>query len=537
MKYIFVTGGVVSSLGKGLTAASIGTLLECSGLRVAFKKFDPYLNVDPGTMSPFQHGEVYVLDDGAETDLDLGHYERFTHAKLTRLSSCSSGQIYETILRRERAGDYLGQTVQVIPHVTDEIKRRFATSDAATDVTIIELGGTVGDMEGMPFLEAMRQFALEIGKTNTLFVHVVLLPYVRTADEIKTKPAQQSVALLLGLGIYPDILMCRTERKMTDEIRAKLSLFCNVPIRGVVEELDVESIYEVPTMLHGEGVHHIILEHFGMAAGTCDPSPWTTVVQKIRAPKRRVHIALVGKYVEHKDAYKSIHEALVHGALANGLALEVVRIDGEMAEQEDIRGLLQECSGVIVPGGFGNRGIEGMLRAIGYAREQKLPFLGICLGMQLAVIEFARNVANLRAANSTEFDEATPHPVISLLDEQRRAVNKGGTMRLGSYECRVLPRTCLHEAYGQELIHERHRHRYEFNGAYRDILTAHGLCISGTHGSGLVEAVELPQHPWFVGLQAHPEFKSKPHIPHPLFREFTRAADVFPAHLGRRAQQ
>ncbi|MDR0727418.1 MAG: CTP synthase [Puniceicoccales bacterium] len=526
MKYIFVTGGVVSSLGKGLTAASVGALLECSGLRVTFKKFDPYLNMDPGTMSPFQHGEVYVLDDGAETDLDLGHYERFTHAKLTRLSSCSSGQIYETVLRRERAGDYLGQTVQVIPHVTDEIKRRFTTPNEDADITIIELGGTVGDMEGMPFLEAMRQFALEIGKNNTLFIHVVLLPYVRTADEVKTKPAQQSVALLLGLGIYPDILMCRTERKMTDEVRAKLSLFCNVPINGVVEELDVESIYEVPSMLHEEGAHRIVLEHFGIEANDCDLSPWTNVTRKIRAPKERVHIALVGKYVEHKDAYKSVHEALVHGAIANGLPLDVVRIDGEMAEREDIRGLLQECSGVIVPGGFGDRGIEGMLRAIGYAREQNLPFLGICLGMQLAVIEFARHVANLDGANSTEFDEMTPHPVISLLDEQRQAVNKGGTMRLGSYECHVVSNTCLHRAYGQELIHERHRHRYEFNGAYRDILTSHGLCISGTHPSGLVEAIELPKHPWFVGIQAHPEFKSKPHAPHSLFREFIRAANL-----------
>ncbi|MDR1456800.1 MAG: CTP synthase [Puniceicoccales bacterium] len=528
MKYIFVTGGVVSSLGKGLTAASIGALLECSGLRVAFKKFDPYLNVDPGTMSPFQHGEVYVLDDGAETDLDLGHYERFTHAELTKLSSCSSGRIYETILRRERAGDYLGGTVQVIPHVTDEIKCRFTTSDADADVTIIELGGTVGDMEGMPFLEAMRQFALEIGRSNTIFIHVVLLPYVRTADEIKTKPAQQSVALLLGLGIHPDILACRTERKMTDEVRAKLSLFCNVPIPGVIEELDVESIYEVPGMLHDEGVHHIVLEHFGLAVRNCDLSPWTDVVKKIRAPKKRVPIALVGKYVEHKDAYKSIHEALVHGAITNGLSLEVVRIDGEVAQQEDIRGLLRECSGIIVPGGFGNRGIEGILRAIGYAREQRLPFFGICLGMQLAVIEFARNVANLREANSTEFDEKTPYPVVSLLDEQRRAVDKGGTMRLGSYECHVAPNTHLQQAYGCEFIHERHRHRYEVNGAYRNIFTAHGLCISGTHASGLVEAIELPNHPWFVGIQAHPEFKSKPHMPHPLFKEFIRAADVYP---------
>jgi CTP synthase len=527
VKYIFVTGGVVSSLGKGLTAAGIGALLECSGLRVTFKKFDPYLNVDPGTMSPFQHGEVYVLDDGAETDLDLGHYERFTHAELTKFSSCSSGQIYETILRRERNGDYLGQTVQVIPHVTDEIKRRFTTREAAADVTIIELGGTVGDMEGMPFLEAMRQFTLEVGRRNVLFIHVVLLPYVRTADEVKTKPAQQSVALLLSMGVHPDILMCRTERKITDTIRSKLSLFCNVPLSGVIEELDVESIYEVPTMLHREGVHRIVLEHFGFGRRDCVLDPWTAVTQKIRAPKKRISIALVGKYVEHKDAYKSIHEALIHGAIANDCSLDIVRIDGDVADQEDICALLIGCSGIIVPGGFGSRGIGGMLRAINHARKNLVPFFGICLGMQLATIEFARNVASLRGANSTEFDEGTPYPVVSLMNEQRQMVSKGGTMRMGSYECHISPQTRLHQAFGCEIIHERHRHRYEFNGAYKERLVLQGLCISGIHTNGLVEAIEIPNHPWFVGIQSHPEFKSKPHMPHPLFREFIRAANEF----------
>ncbi|MDR1438432.1 MAG: CTP synthase [Puniceicoccales bacterium] len=525
MKYIFVTGGVVSSLGKGLTAASLGALLESSGLRITLKKFDPYLNVDPGTMSPFQHGEVYVLDDGAETDLDLGHYERFTHAQLTRRNSVSSGQIYETILRRERNGDYLGETVQVIPHITSEIKRQFTVEDKDIDVTIIELGGTVGDMESMPFFEAMRQFALDIGLQNILFVHVALLPYIRTADEVKTKPAQQSVTLLRSLGIQPHMLMCRTEKRITDEIRQKLSLFCNVPVDGIVEELDVSSIYEVPPMLHNEGVSQFILRYFSWGDRSCDLGPWMDVIGKIRKPKKRISIALVGKYVELQDSYKSVYEALLHGAIANGCSLDVMRVDAEMAEREDVRGLLRDCSGIIVPGGFGNRGIAGMLNAIRHGRENNIPFLGICLGMQLAAIEFARNVAHLEGANSTEFDGDTPFPVISLMDEQNAITKVGGTMRLGAYECSLIPSSHTAEAYNCTTIRERHRHRYEFNGSYGDQLEALGMAIVGTNSRGLIEAIEVKNHPWYVGVQFHPEFKSKPHVPHPLFAAFIRASN------------
>ncbi|MDR2576508.1 MAG: CTP synthase [Puniceicoccales bacterium] len=524
MRYIFVTGGVVSSLGKGLTAASMGALLEAWGLRVALKKFDPYLNVDPGTMNPFQHGEVYVLADGAETDLDLGHYERFTNAKLTADSSTSSGKVYAAVLKRERKGEYLGQTVQVIPHVTDEIKKRMHAADKNVDVTIIELGGTVGDIESMPFLEAIRQFVLDEKKSNVLFAHVALLPYLRVADEIKTKPAQQSVALLRGIGIQPDLLLCRTEKRITDEIRRKLSLFCNVPVEGVIQELDVQSIYEVPNMLHEEGVDRFILNYFGFAQQHCNLDPWKKVVSKIRRLRRQLTIALVGKYVHLQDAYKSVYESLDHGAIANGCRLGVLRVDPELLEKENVIALLKDCRGILVPGGFGNRGILGKLSAIRHARTMRIPFFGICLGMQLAVVEFARNVAGLEEAHSVEFAPETPHPVITLMDSQRNLSTKGGTMRLGHYDCQIVPETLLQKAYGDTHVLERHRHRYEFNGAYVDKLVKSGLTISGTGPHGLVEAVEIAEHPWFIGVQFHPEFQSNPHRAHPLFRSFIGAA-------------
>ncbi|MDR2030475.1 MAG: CTP synthase [Puniceicoccales bacterium] len=525
MRHIFITGGVVSSLGKGLTAAALGALLECRGLRVTLQKLDPYLNVDPGTMSPFQHGEVYVLDDGAETDLDLGHYERFTHAKLGRGNSVSAGQIYETVLLRERRGDFLGQTVQVIPHVTDEIRARLHVDDGVADVAIVELGGTVGDMEGMPFLEALRQFALDVGRSNVLFGHVTLLPYLRMADEVKTKPAQQSVATLRTLGIQPDILFCRTERHLSDEVRKKLSLFCNVPAPGVVQELDVTSIYAVPAMLHDEGVDRFILDHFGLPATPCDLSPWAKVREMERRRRHPLTIALVGKYVDLQDAYKSVYEALEHGALACSCRLDVVRVDSEIVDEGNVMGMLKDCSGVLVPGGFGNRGILGKMCAIRHARENGIPYLGICLGMQLAVVEFARNRAGLAGAHSTEFDPATPHPVVEPMEEQKRVSNMGGSMRLGSYPCHVARHSLLSRVYGgQERVDERHRHRYEFNGHYRTALEDCGMAISGVHPGGLVEAVEVVAHPWFVGVQFHPEFRSKPHGPHPLFREFIAAS-------------
>jgi CTP synthase len=524
MRYIFVSGGVASSLGKGLTAACIGALLEACGLRVTLKKFDPYLNVDPGTMSPFQHGEVYVLPDGTETDLDLGHYERFTNAKLTSESSISSGKIYETIIRRERRGDYLGETVQVIPHVTDEIKLRMTVTDGEADVTIIELGGTVGDIESMPYLEAIRQFILDVGKQNVLYAHVALLPYLRVAGEIKTKPAQQSIALLRGTGIQPDLLFCRTEKPIGLEIRKKLSLFCNVPAEGVIQELDVQSIYEVPTMLHGEGVDRFILKYFSIETERCDLRAWEEIRERFRQPRREITIALVGKYVDLKDAYKSVYESLVHGGIANDCGVEIVRIDAGDLEKNGT-GALEGLDGILVPGGFGDRGIEGKIAAARHAREHAVPYYGLCLGMQIAVIEFARNVCALADANSTEFAPATPHPVIDIMEEQKGITGKGGTMRLGAYECHLQPGTHAFAAYGAESIRERHRHRFEFNGKYRGQFTAAGLRIGGVNPkTGLVEIIEVATHPWFVGVQYHPEFKSKPTKPHPLFAAFIKAA-------------
>ena len=524
MRYIFISGGVVSSLGKGLTAACIGALLEACGLRVSLKKFDPYLNVDPGTMSPFQHGEVYVLADGAETDLDLGHYERFTNAKLDGSCSLSSGKIYESIIRRERRGDYLGETVQVIPHVTDEIKKHMEVVDGEVDVTIVEIGGTVGDIEGMPYMEAIRQFILEKGKKNVLHGHVALLPFLRVADEIKTKPAQQSVALLRGMGIQPDMLFCRTEKPITAEIRKKLSLFCNVEPDGVIQELDVQSIYEVPAMLHRGGVDRFVLNHFSLEGYRCDLCAWEETARRAGERNGEVCIALVGKYVDLKDAYKSVYEALEHGAMVSGCRLRIVRIDADALRGGNMDEIFAGCRGILIPGGFGNRGVEGKLAAIEYGREKCIPFFGICLGMQLAIVEFARNVVGLAGANSTEFDPQSPHPVVDLMEAQKVFTIKGGTMRLGAYDCSIAAGTKLHKAYGSTIVGERHRHRYEFNGAYREQLEENGMIFSGTGVGGLVEAIELADHPWFVAVQYHPEFQSKPLRPHPLFRDFIASA-------------
>jgi CTP synthase len=527
-KYIFVTGGVVSSLGKGLTAASLGTLLERRGLRVVLQKFDPYLNVDPGTMNPFQHGEVYVLEDGAETDLDLGHYERFTHSRLTRSNNLTTGQIYEEVLRKERAGDYLGKTVQVIPHVTDEIKKRIHETGRRgdCDVVITEIGGTTGDIEGLPFLEALRQFALEAGPGNTLFLHVTLLPYIKAAGELKSKPTQQSVAKLREIGIQPQILVCRTEQAIEDDIRHKLSMFCNVAQEAVIEEQDVAfTIYEVPLMLQREGMDDLVCKYLNLDLPPAPMNDWQVMVNRIIAPSHHINIGVCGKYIELQDAYKSIYEALTHAGAALDTGIHVMRLDTEQIEAEGPEKFLTGIDGVLVPGGFGHRGIQGKILSAKFARESRTPYLGLCLGMQVAVIEYARHVCNLHGAHSTEFEEATPHPVISLLDEQAGVTNKGGTMRLGSSACRLKPGSLAHQAYGKDVIHERHRHRYEFNGAYRRTLEDAGLVVSGTHeGRDLVEIIEVGGHPWFVACQFHPEFQSKPGAPHPLFLGFVEAA-------------
>ena len=524
-KYIFVTGGVVSSLGKGLTAAAIGALLEQRGLEVRMQKFDPYLNVDPGTMSPFQHGEVYVLNDGAETDLDLGHYERFTSGKLTKLNNLTSGQVYETVLQKERRGDYLGATVQVIPHVTNEIKDRiYIDNDDQVDVVITELGGTIGDIEGLPFLEAMRQFALEQDPNNVLFLHCTLLPYLKAAGELKTKPSQQSVAKLREIGIQPDILVCRTEVPMTSEMRQKLSLFCNVPVKAVIEECDVEtSIYELPLSLRAEKVDDLIIDKFNLSTKENTMQIWMDVVRRLKAPSHKVEIGVVGKYIELQDAYKSVYESITHAGISNDCSVRVVRIDAEELENEGTQ-LLSSLDGILIPGGFGDRGIEGKIAAAQYARENGIPFFGLCLGMQIAVIEFARNVAGLENANSSEFDPETTHPVIHIMEEQKELTTKGGNMRLGAYNCALADDSFSYHAYGTLEVMERHRHRYEFNNAYKDTLTEKGLRIAGTNpDKDLVEIVEMPEHPWFVAVQFHPEFQSKPHAAHPLFANFIAA--------------
>ncbi len=524
-KCIFVTGGVVSSLGKGLAAASIGCLLEARGLKVNLLKFDPYLNVDPGTMSPFQHGEVYVTDDGAETDLDLGHYERFTHARMRRENNCTAGRIYETIITKERRGDYLGKTVQVIPHVTNEIKAAVRKVATDVDVAIVEVGGTVGDIESLPFLEAIRQMRQEQPPGTVAFVHVTLVPFISAAGELKTKPTQHSVRELREIGIQPDILLCRTDRYLSAELKSKIALFCSVPREAVITAKDVGNIYEVPIVLGGEGLDSQILRCLDMPAGECDMSHWSDLVARVRNPRHEVSIGIVGKYVEYQDSYKSLHEALLHGGIAHDVRVNVVWVEAEGLDAEDWEQQLEEFDGILVPGGFGKRGISGMLRGIRFARTHKVPFFGICLGMQCAVIEYARNVCGLEDANSSEFDPSTPHRVIYKLRELRGVDELGGTMRLGAWTARLKENTFAHQAYGQTEISERHRHRYEFNREYESTLVAHGLEIAAeSPDSTYVEIVESRDHPWFVGCQFHPEFKSRPLDPHPLFKAFIRAA-------------
>src|SRR6516165_1857849 len=537
-KYIFVTGGVVSSLGKGLAAASIGCLMESRGLKVSLQKFDPYLNVDPGTMSPFQHGEVFVTDDGAETDLDLGHYERFTHSRLSRDNNWTTGRIYENIIAKERRGDYLGKTVQVIPHVTNEIKTAMKKVSQDVDLVIVEIGGTVGDIESLPFIEAIRQMRQELGRENTLFVHVTLVPYIAAAGELKTKPTQHSVKELLSIGIQPDILLCRTDRYLSHEIKSKIALFCNVEEEAVVTAKDVASIYEVPLVFAHEKVDQLALRYLRIQAPEPQLEKWEDLVRRVYNPKDEVTIGIVGKYVEYEDSYKSLKEALVHGALAHNLKLQVNWIEAEGLETDDksYEAQLENYDGILVPGGFGKRGIEGMLCAIRYAREKKVPYFGICLGMQTACIEFARNVVGLEDANSSEFDPATPHRVIYKLRELRGVEELGGTMRLGAWTCKIEPNTLAHKIYGALEISERHRHRYEFNREYEEPMVAAGLRISGSTSDGTyVEMVELPDHPHFIGCQFHPEFKSKPLEPHPLFRTFIGAA--YEHGLKRRADK
>src|SRR5690349_5866077 len=526
-KYIFVTGGVVSSLGKGLAAASIGCLLESRGLKVNLMKFDPYLNVDPGTMSPFQHGEVFVTDDGAETDLDLGHYERFTHSKLSRDNNWTTGRLYEQIIAKERRGDYLGKTVQVIPHVTNEIKAAMKKVAQEVDVAIVEIGGTVGDIESLPFMEAIRQMRQELGREHTLFVHVTLVPFIAAAQELKTKPTQHSVKELLSIGIQPDILLCRTDRFLAKEIKSKIALFCNVPEEAVITAKDVASVYEVPLVFATENVDVLVLKYLHIQAKDRDLSKWEDVVHRVYNPKDTVTIGIVGKYVEYEDSYKSLKEALVHGALAHNLKLQLNWIEAEGLETGDqtFEAQLEGYDGILVPGGFGKRGIEGMLIAIRYAREKKVPYFGICLGMQTACIEFARNVCGLDKANSSEFDQATPHRIIYKLRELTGIDELGGTMRLGAWTCKLEPNSQAAKAYGSTEISERHRHRYEFNREYEAVLTGGGLRITGATPDGTyVEIVEIPDHPYFLGCQFHPEFKSKPLEPHPLFSAFVKAS-------------
>jgi len=527
MKYIFITGGVVSSLGKGLTAAALGALLEERGLTVRIQKFDPYLNVDPGTMSPFQHGEVYVLDDGAETDLDLGHYERFTSGKLSQFNNLTSGQIYESVIMKERRGDYLGKTVQVIPHVTNEIKDRIYASKEGVDVLITEIGGTIGDIEGLPFVEALRQFAIENGgRENVLFIHVTLVPFLQAAGELKTKPSQQSVAKLREIGIQPDILICRCEQPLQNELREKLAMFCNVPVKAVIEECDVEtSIYELPLMLQSENLDDLVVDYLSLDAPPKEMKRWNDVVRRLKYPADKVTIGVVGKYIELQDAYKSVYESLTHGGISNDTKVQIRRIDAEDLETEEGLSQLKELNGILVPGGFGDRGTEGKIRAAQYAREHGLPYFGLCLGMQIAVIEFARNVLKLEGANSLEFDENTSHPVIHLMEEQRNITDKGATMRLGAYECKLTRGSHAAKAYGKDSVSERHRHRYEYNNAYREQLEGAGLKVGGINpDTGLVEIVEVEDHPWFVAVQFHPEFQSKPTKAHPLFASFIEAA-------------
>lgn len=531
-RYIFVTGGVVSSLGKGIAAASIGCLLESRGLRVTLQKFDPYLNIDPGTMSPYQHGEVFVTDDGAETDLDLGHYERFTHAPLTQSNNLTSGRIYENIITRERRGDYLGKTVQVIPHVTNEIKAACRKVAADVDVAIVEIGGTVGDIESLPFIEAIRQMRHEEGRENTLFVHLTLVPWIAAAQELKTKPTQHSVKELRAVGIQPDILLCRSERSLPDEVKEKIALFCDVDVKAVITVKDVQSVYEIPLVFADQGVDETVLHFLHLNAGKRNLSRWTEMLDRMNNPVRDVTIGLVGKYVEYEDSYKSLKEALLHGGIAHQARVNIEWIESEQMSYPECRGYLDRFDGILVPGGFGKRGIPGMLNAIRCAREDRIPYFGICLGMQTMVIEFARNVCGLVEADSTEFNPATPHRVIYKLRELKGVDELGGTMRLGAYPCHLAEGSFAERAYGVADISERHRHRYEFNREFQATLENHGLRITGQTPDGIyVEICELADHPWFLGCQFHPEFKSKPLEPHPLFTAFLDAA------LNHRAQK
>ena len=525
-KYIFVTGGVVSGLGKGIAAASIGALLEARGLKVTLLKFDPYINVDPGTMSPFQHGEVFVTDDGAETDLDLGHYERFTRAQLTKANNWTTGRIYLSVIEKERRGDYLGKTIQVIPHVTNEIKDNIKAISDAVDVVIVEIGGTVGDIESLPFLEAIRQMANEVGRHNAIFVHLTLVPWIAASGELKTKPTQHSVKELLGIGIQPDILICRTERDLPREMKAKISLFCNVPTEAVITAPDVKSVYEIPLVFNREGIDELIVELLRLPLGDTDLRQWQALVTRMHSAKESVTIGIIGKYVELEDSYKSLNEALIHGGFANNVKVRFQWIESEELMTDDRwEDRLREVDAILVPGGFGKRGINGMIRAIGYARREKKPFFGICLGMQCASIEYARHVAGLELADSTEFDPDTPQPVIFKLRDLLGVENLGGTMRLGAYPCNLRPGSLANTIYGAEQISERHRHRYEFNPTFEDRLAENGLIFSGKSPDGkFVEIIELADHPWFLGCQFHPELKSKPLAPHPLFTSFIKAA-------------
>jgi CTP synthase len=524
-KFIFITGGVLSSLGKGLAAASIGALLESRGLKVTLQKLDPYINVDPGTMNPFQHGEVFVLDDGAETDLDLGHYERYTSARLTQRNNFTTGRIYYSVITKERRGDYLGGTVQVIPHITDEIKRNILAISDDADVAIIEIGGTVGDIEGLPFLEAIRQLKTDLGRENSLYIHLTLVPYIKTSEELKTKPTQHSVMKLREIGIQPDILICRTDQFLPPEIKAKIALFCNVDKDAVITAKDVESIYEVPLFFHQEGLDDKIVQLLNIWTRSPRLEKWQEIVNAIKNPRGAVDIAIVGKYVNLKDSYKSLNEALIHGGIANRCKVNLHYVDSEAVQKDGVEPFLQGADGVLVPGGFGERGIEGKIMAVRYAREMRVPFLGICLGMQLAVVEFARHVCGLEGANSSEFNAGTAHAVIALLPDQQTIVDKGGTMRLGAYPAVLKEGSLANQAYQDKQISERHRHRYEVNNNYRELLAEKGFIFSGLSPDGqLVEILELRDHPWFLGCQFHPELKSRPHTPHPLFREFIHAA-------------
>jgi len=535
-KFIFVTGGVLSSLGKGLAAASIGALLESRGLTVTFQKLDPYINVDPGTMNPFQHGEVFVTDDGAETDLDMGHYERYTDAVMAQINNYTSGRIYYSVISKERRGEYLGGTVQVIPHITDEIKAAVLQLDGSVDIAIIEIGGTIGDIEGLPFVEAIRQLRGDLGREYSLFIHLTLVPYIKAAGEVKTKPTQHSVRELRADGIQPDILVCRTEVPLSSELKAKIALFCNVPQDAVITAIDVDTIYEVPLHFHEEGLDAKILELLNVWTGQPNIAPWQKLVHDLKNPKHTVTIAVTGKYVDLTESYKSLHEALIHGGVANQAKVELRYLSAEELESGDPAELLKGCDGILVPGGFGKRGAEGKINAITFARENKIPFFGICLGMQLAVVEYSRSVVGIKTADSSEFDPQTPDPVIYLCKEwfdyrndkvQVRDENSdmGGTLRLGAYPCVLKPDTLAAAAYRTEEISERHRHRFEFNNDYRQQLEDGGLLVSGTSpDNNLVEIVEIKDHPWFLGCQFHPEFKSKPMKPHPLFRDFIKAA-------------